>query len=290
VDDDGQALLRIGAVVARLLGPHVEDKGALFVGPLVTALVRTFPGQLAGGGLQNFLAAVIRRLCSATLRSLVQSLLTVVAHVVMADHNGFVRFLASADESQALLPPGSLENVMQVWLVTHARYQGGLERKVSACALGTLLVTEEAALASVVFRPPPAMAAAGKIVELEAAPGRPLWQRLCEVAIEEAWRDVIRCSVEAATEQNNDSEDEEEEDGQTLYDLCGLPSSHGFMPGDDSTDEDDQIHEIDLQQHLLNAVSQFASRERQLFHAVFSQLPHDKQQFLKARLEGFQWQ
>jgi len=50
---------------------------------------------MAGGVLENFLAAVVRRLCTANLRALIQSLLSVVAHLVTKDPNGLLTFLST---------------------------------------------------------------------------------------------------------------------------------------------------------------------------------------------------
>jgi len=286
VDDDGQALFRIGSVVARLLGPSIEDRGAIYVGPLVTALVRTFPGQMAGGVLQNFLGAVVLRLCSASLKALVHSLLTVVAHLVMADPGGLIQFLATLPLGAQ--PGPALPVVMNVWLDNHPRFYRGLERKVSACALGTLLASMDPRLATVMIQQPLATAAAGKIVEMQAERcATPCQHQLFELVVEEAWQAGSRLTAESNAQAFTHDEDEgedEDDDGVLLSDMCGLPSGHGFMASDEQNDnEDDPIHGIDLQVHLVQGLQEFAKADKAQFEHLFSTLSGEKQDYVKQK-------
>lgn len=65
----------------RLLNPHIDSSASLYVGNLITQLVRRLPGEM-GPHLHQLLAALVARMQSSLMPALTISLLLVVARLV----------------------------------------------------------------------------------------------------------------------------------------------------------------------------------------------------------------
>jgi len=175
---------------------------------------------------------------------------------------------------------------VKVWLSNHNRFYGGLERKVSGVALGTLLAHGDPRLETLLLRPQAVTAAAGKITEVNnAAPRESCIVRLFALVTEEAWRsEVQRASSTAQNELKGDASDDESDDGGVLLsEMCG--GWMGQNADEDSGDEDDPIHQVDLLEHLVASLRAYAVLDQVRFEGLFAGTASDKQAFLRAQFE-----
>jgi hypothetical protein len=97
VADGVTGLRRCVAVVSYLSSPDLSDPAAMEVGPLITSLIRRC-GHLLDSLVVEILGAVVCRLRAASMPSLIQNLLLVLAHVVNRQGGAtFIEFLCACE-------------------------------------------------------------------------------------------------------------------------------------------------------------------------------------------------
>ena len=134
---------------ARLLSPQLEERAAQFVGPLLTAMLRRLPQQMAPL-LPAVAAALVARLRACSVPAVITSLLAVFAQIAHAGPAQLVDLLLAQEAGGAT--GDALVYVMRQWTQWACDIQGAAAIKASTTALAALLACGHPALASVTVR------------------------------------------------------------------------------------------------------------------------------------------
>ncbi|KAF9103924.1 hypothetical protein BGX29_002731 [Mortierella sp. GBA35] len=116
--------------IAKLLDPSQTESSALFVGDLVSKLIKK-GDNLVASILPQLLTAVTIRLADAKLASFIQPLVMVFAQLCLNQHETIINFLSGVD----VRGQNGLHIVLTAWLLNHADFQGLYHQKVSTVAL-----------------------------------------------------------------------------------------------------------------------------------------------------------
>ncbi|KAI8619957.1 armadillo-type protein, partial [Chytriomyces sp. MP71] len=122
-------------IVARLIRPDSDQSSCLYVGRLITALIKK-AGEDLRPVLPNLLTAIIHRLATATYTQLTETIILVFANLIL-EHgsNTVVDFLSSIS-----VPSGGngLELLLNKWADHYPEVNGFYNVKLNAVALSTL--------------------------------------------------------------------------------------------------------------------------------------------------------
>ncbi|XP_033341884.2 importin 9 [Megalopta genalis] len=135
-DNDGQTGLQyILQIIAQLLNPQSSEFTAIFVGRLVTTLIRK-AGDTLGENLDLLLKAVLSKMQRAETLTVVQSLLMIYAHLINTEFDAVLNFLSIVPG-----PTGqsALAFVLTEWVGRQHLFFGRYERKVATVALCKIL-------------------------------------------------------------------------------------------------------------------------------------------------------
>ena len=135
-DSDGQTGLQyILQIVARLLDPQSNEFTGMFIGRLVTTLIRK-AGSSLGENLDLLLKAVLSKMQRAENLSVIQGLLMIYAHLINTEFDAMLNFLSTVPG-----PTGesALAFVLTEWVSRQHLFIDRYDRKVATVALCKLL-------------------------------------------------------------------------------------------------------------------------------------------------------
>ncbi|GAQ87921.1 Putative importin 9 [Klebsormidium nitens] len=135
----------------RLLDPHMDSSASLYVGNLITQLVRRLPGDM-GPHSRPLLAALVARMQSSLMPALTISLLLVVARLVHMSAPNVSQLIDALVSLPAQGYSNALSFVLFEWTKWHGEIQGAYQIKVSLTALATLLASGDPRLGSVIVQ------------------------------------------------------------------------------------------------------------------------------------------
>ncbi|KAG0316561.1 hypothetical protein BGZ99_006830 [Dissophora globulifera] len=124
--------------VAKLLDPAQTESAALFVGDLISKLIKK-GGHRITSILPQLLNAVTVRLVDAKLPSFIQPLVIVFAQLCLDQHGVVVDFLSGINVNGR----SGLDIVLTTWLSNHTDFQGLYHQKLSAVALTKLFTSND---------------------------------------------------------------------------------------------------------------------------------------------------
>lgn len=142
LEDGTSAVQFLMTVIAKLLDPSVaSDSAALYTGKLVSSTVSVLGGHMDPTVLQGMLHACATRLQAAQMPSLIQTLVLVFAHLILA-HDEVCDMLAgmpvAADESRAGVS-NALQLLGVMWVQYASFFVGNFNTKISSLALAKLV-------------------------------------------------------------------------------------------------------------------------------------------------------
>eukprot|EP00743_Colponemidia_sp_Colp-15_P006322 GILK01006801.1.p1 GENE.GILK01006801.1~~GILK01006801.1.p1 ORF type:complete len:1021 (-),score=206.79 GILK01006801.1:23-2866(-) len=281
--------------VGRMLQPDMGDSDIAFLGGLVTQMMISMPEQIAPISA-DLLKAVALRIPSLKYPTPVQSLVTIVARMILSQGGEVVGFLGGleVDGSTALVA------VLQKWL----RYQHlfkGYSQTVSVCALVRLLELRDERIRSCLLP----MQEHSKNLSPQLAPR--IFGVLLKALRAETDKEAKRAQrlLKHAAAENDDEEWEDESDDEPAHDptSTSTTSKSPFAEysedaskyvdfdfedsdGDDDEDEsrwsaDDPVFHINLKNHLIKFFADFASSCRDEFMLIVQALPVDQKQLVQ---------
>ncbi|KAF8937564.1 armadillo-type protein [Dissophora ornata] len=124
--------------IAKLLDPSRTESAALFVGDLISKLIKK-GGDRISPILPDLLKAVTLRLADAKLPSFIQPLVMVFAQLCINQHETAINFLSEININQR----NGLDIVLTAWLSNHMDFQGLYNQKVSAVALTRIFTSND---------------------------------------------------------------------------------------------------------------------------------------------------
>ncbi|KAF9431329.1 hypothetical protein BGZ76_000457 [Entomortierella beljakovae] len=130
--------------IAKLLDPSQTESAALFVGDLISKLIKK-GGDLVSPILPDLLNAVALRLADAKLPSFIQPLVMVFAQLCLNQHEVVINFLSGLNVNGR----NGLDIVMAAWLGNHTDFTGLYNQKVSVVALTKIFLSGDPRVASV---------------------------------------------------------------------------------------------------------------------------------------------
>jgi hypothetical protein len=293
--------------VGRLLQPSIPDMAALRVGSLVTKVINKLGSHLGAATLKDMLKAVLARLQTKSIPSLIQSLVLIFVRLMIGgvvpgigsqaltkDIYEFLNSLKMSENTTAL------QFVLQLWAKHHDDFHGTLNIKASTLGLLNLFCMQNQQLLSLPVEGDVIVQAnqgrstrskskqSGQPAEVRAT--IPLAVKALTVAVRELM--VIAEQKDAPADDEDSSESEEEEiqdEMKTLLDLVGIPGEDSWLSDpldmDDEEEEDpdcvnDPLYTLDLQTFLEGFLFSFATQQRDAFGVVADCLPDLEKKFL----------
>ncbi|KAG0092221.1 hypothetical protein BGZ93_003846 [Podila epicladia] len=133
--------------IAQLLDPSQTESASLFVGDLISALIKK-GGDLINSILPELLNAVTVRLADAKLPSFIQPLIMVFAQLCLNQHEVVINFLSGVTINDR----NGLDIVLTSWTTYHSDFQGQYQQKVSAIALTKVFMSSDPRVAAIQVR------------------------------------------------------------------------------------------------------------------------------------------
>eukprot|EP00002_Diphylleia_rotans_P008676 TRINITY_DN1868_c0_g1_i1.p1 TRINITY_DN1868_c0_g1~~TRINITY_DN1868_c0_g1_i1.p1 ORF type:complete len:1012 (-),score=224.63 TRINITY_DN1868_c0_g1_i1:177-3212(-) len=289
-------LHHILGIVAKLLDPSVDESAAIFVGALVSKLVMKY-GELLGSSVNQMLEACVRRLASAKLLSLIQSLLLVFCRLIHSHGLSILDFLSTLTVGDT----NALNFVLTTWANNQSSFYGDYEIKVSLTALMKILQSRDARLMTIMVQGDPILTDGRRKTRSSKASSEqytsiPFMVKILHLLVDQFSIELLNSqNVVAEDSAHNDDDDDDYEDEDDEDDLPGFDEfrPHGvsgvFAPADDYIDlmnaahfEDDDesdsgedpdakqdpLYSVDLKVHIQQAVQSLSYEEQQQFLTV----------------------
>lgn len=271
-------------IIARLLGPDMEDSAAAEVGGLAGEVVEQAGHEKLGPYLLQLLEAVALRLAKAQQAQLIQSLALVFARLALHSAKEVLDFLASltipassvdSPESLSSTTTNGLTYLLPKWLDNCSTFVGYSAIRTNATALATLYSLHDDRIASIPCRGDlvPNPATAGRIVTRSRAKEIPDQYttvgadvKIIKVLVEElvapfdeAHAKGIAGSNDHLNDENDDGDDpEDDEDGEweddntfldlglgaTKAELMSFANQDGALMGGAGQRSDDETQEF----------------------------------------------
>ncbi|KAF9211537.1 hypothetical protein BGZ59_007935 [Podila verticillata] len=133
--------------IAQLLDPSQTESASLFVGDLISALIKK-GGDLINSILPELLNAVTVRLTDAKLPSFIQPLIMVFAQLCLNQHEVVINFLSGV----TINGRNGLDIVLTSWTTYHSDFQGQYQQKVSAVALTKVFMSNDPRVSAIQVR------------------------------------------------------------------------------------------------------------------------------------------
>lgn len=154
--DPGQIVESMLMVVRRLLEPSLGDFASSKVGGLLMELIRC-AGPLVGPHLPSILVSIANKLVRVDYPATVQSLVCVIAHLIMTDVGQVLDCLAAGqvmgmEESGNQSPSSAVSAVMDVWTQRQMEIRTPYDIKLTTAALSKLLMSPHPALDTVMVK------------------------------------------------------------------------------------------------------------------------------------------
>ncbi|KAI1299168.1 hypothetical protein EDD11_006488 [Mortierella claussenii] len=133
--------------IAKLLHPSQTESAALFVGDLISKLIKK-GGDSVAPILPDILNAVTARLADAKLPSFIQPLVMVFVQLSLMQHETVINFLSGIDINGR----NGLDIVLTSWVSNHADFQGLYHQKVSTVALTKIFNSRDPRVSAIQVR------------------------------------------------------------------------------------------------------------------------------------------
>lgn len=149
----GDAAAALFSAAARLLSPELDERAAMFVGPLLTALAQRAP-ELVSPLLPGILRAVVERMRTAEVPMVLTALVRVFPPLVHANAAQLCDLLEQIpiDNPKGEEGRNALEFAMRQWTQWAGEISGAFAIKESTTAMAALLCSGHRALTAVTVR------------------------------------------------------------------------------------------------------------------------------------------
>ncbi|KAK3819975.1 MAG: armadillo-type protein [Benniella sp.] len=287
--------------IAKLLDPSQTESAALFVGDLISKLIKK-GSDLVSPILPDLLNAVTLRLADAKLPSFIQPLVMVFAQLCLSQHEVVINFLSGLNINGR----NGLDIVMSAWLGNHADFTGVYNQKVSTVALTKMFMSADPRIAAVQVQGDLIVPTSSRIVTRSRSRTTPDQFTVTTVPVKiirllaTDLTNKIEEEEDQAAEPDYDDEDgdddwEDEDDGrpreQFSY-LSDIMDSHGLdMEGDDEEEVDpdilaDPIYQLNMKTYLVDFFRQCVQQNSPAFAQSASELSDIEKKTLSSLLEN----
>ncbi|KAF9198116.1 hypothetical protein BGZ49_001176 [Haplosporangium sp. Z 27] len=287
--------------IAKLLDPSQTESAALFVGDLISKLIKK-GGDLVSPILPDLLNAVTLRLAEAKLASFIQPLVMVFAQLCLNQHEVVINFLSGLNVNGR----NGLDIVMSAWLANHTDFTGLYNQKVSAVALTKIFMSGDSRVASVQVNGDLIVPKSSRIVTRSRSKNTPDQYTVTTVPVK-----IIRL---LSTDLTNKIEEEEDQAAESDYDdegdddwedddepgrgkeyslLSDILDGNGFdMDGDEEEDEvdpdilADPIYQLNMKNYLVDFFRQCVQQNSPAFAQSISEISDVEKKTLSSLLEN----
>ncbi|KAF9581008.1 hypothetical protein BGW38_002133, partial [Lunasporangiospora selenospora] len=287
-------------LIAKLLDPSQTESAALFVGDMISKLIKK-GGDLVSPIIPDLLNAVTLRLADAKLPTFIQPLVMVFAQLCLNQHDVVIGFLHGININGR----NGLEILMSAWLANHADFQGLYNQKVSTVALAKVFSSGDPRIAEVKVNGDLIVPQSSRIVTRSRARNTPDQFTVTTVPVK-----IVRLlssdliskyeEEEQAGDSDFDDEDgdedwEDEDDGKSKSDfalLSDMLDSHGLdMDGDEEEETDpdvlaDPVYQMNMKQYLVDFFRQCVQQNPPAFVQGVSELNETEKRTLSGLLEN----
>ncbi|KAF9279348.1 hypothetical protein BGZ88_012798 [Linnemannia elongata] len=289
--------------IAKLLDPSQTESAALFVGDLISKLIKK-GGDLVSPILPQLLDAVTRRLAEAKLPTFIQPLVMVFAQLCLTQHEVVINFLSSVDVNGR----NGLDIVLSAWLANHTDFQGLYNQKVSTVALTKIYMSGDARVANVQVNGDLIVPKSTRIVTRSRAKNTPDQFTITTVPVKiirllsTDLTNKIEEEEDQAAESDYDDEDgeddwEDEDDGRGGKDqfsfLSDVLDAHGLdMDGEEDEEEvdpdilADPIYQMNMKNYLVDFFRQCVQQNSPSFVQSVGELSDVEKRTLSSLLEN----
>ncbi|KAG0311531.1 hypothetical protein BGZ99_010110, partial [Dissophora globulifera] len=286
--------------IAKLLDPSQTESAALFVGELISKLIKK-GGDLVSPILPELLNAVTLRLTEAKLPTFIQPLVMVFAQLCLNQHEVVINFLSGLN----LNGRNGLDIVMAAWLANHADFTGLYNQKVSAVALTKIFMSGDPRVAAVQVNGDLIVSKSSRIVTRSRAKTTPDQFTITTVPVKiirllsTDLTNKIEEEEDQAAESDYDDEDgeddwEDENDGQTkdkFSFLSDMLDTHGLdMDGEEEEEVDpdvlaDPVYQLNMKTYLVDFFRQCVQQNSPAFVQSVAELSDVEKRTLSSLLE-----
>ncbi|KAF9083483.1 hypothetical protein BGX23_011399 [Mortierella sp. AD031] len=288
--------------IAKLLDPSQTESAALFVGDLITKLIKK-GNDLISSILPDLLNAVTRRLAEAKLPTFIQPLVMVFAQLCLTQHEVVINFLSGLNINGR----NGLDIVLAAWLANHTDFQGLYNQKVSTIALTKIYMSGDPRVASVQVNGDLIVPKSTRIVTRSRAKNTPDQFTITTVPVKiirllsTDLTNKIEEEEDQAAESDYDDDDgeddwEDEDDGRNKDEFAFLSDvldSHGLdMDGEDDEEEvdpdilADPIYQMNMKNYLVDFFRQCVQQNSPSFVQSVGELSDVEKRTLSSLLEN----
>ncbi|KAG0261216.1 hypothetical protein BG011_001257 [Mortierella polycephala] len=289
--------------IAKLLDPSQSESAALFVGDLVSKLIKK-GGDLVTPIIPDLLNAVTQRLAQAKLPTFIQPLVMVFAQLCLNQHEVVINFLAGL----TINGRNGLDIVLSAWLANHADFQGLYNQKVSTVALTKIFMSADPRVYAVQVNGDLIVPQSSRIVTRSLARNTPDQFTITTVPVK-----IIRLLATDLTSKVEEEEDEQavlsdddDEDGEDDWEddedqktkdkfsfLSDILDSHG-LDGEGEEDEEevdpdvltDPIYQMNMKNYLVDFFRQCAQQNSAPFAQGATEMGDVEKRTLSSLLEN----
>ncbi|KAG0350437.1 hypothetical protein BGZ54_003828 [Gamsiella multidivaricata] len=287
--------------IAKLLEPSQTESAALFVGDLISKLIKK-GGDLVSPILPDLLNAVTLRLAEAELPTFIQPLVMVFAQLCLSQHEVVINFLSGLNVNGR----NGLEIVMSAWLANHADFTGLYNQKVSAVALTKIFMSGDPRVAAVQVNGDLIISKSSRIVTRSRAKSTPDQYTVTTVPVK-----IIRLLSTDLTNKIEEDEDQaaesdyedddgdddwaDDEDGRSKEKfsyLSDMLDSHGLdMEGEEEEEIDpdvlaDPVYQLNMKNYLVDFFRQCVQQNSPAFAQSVTELSDVEKRTLSSLLEN----
>ncbi|PRP84037.1 importin 9 (imp9) (ran-binding protein 9) [Planoprotostelium fungivorum] len=282
-----------------------NDSAVIATGTLISAIMWKLLSRVSDI-LSLVVSAVIKRLQTARLPSLIQPLTLVIARLLYAQPVEVSNFLSTltVTPNAEYKQTNGLDFVLYVWTRHQENFVGNYPLIISTLSLVKVFETLGARLDSIeargdaqeVSQDPDVIVTRSKAKQIEQQkyPSISMREKIFRVVLHE-WR-VLKEQAQIAQEEEDFEEDEGEDSFDVIARQLGLDSKSPFADAADYLDPEDDIlgaedevlakedplSTTDLESWIPQWFKDFYNRDRQTFMTLASKLPQDYQEDLKA--------
>ncbi|KAI1321026.1 hypothetical protein EDD11_008607 [Mortierella claussenii] len=289
--------------IAKLLDPSQTESAALFVGDLISKLIKK-GGDLVSSILPDLLNAVTLRLAEAQLPTFIQPLVMVFAQLCLNQHEVVINFLSGLNVNGR----NGLQIVMAAWLDNHADFTGLYNQKVSAVALTKIFMSADPRVAAIQVNGDLIVSKSSRIVTRSRAKSTPDQYTVTTVPVKiirllsTDLTNKIEEEEDQAAESDYDDDDgeddwEDEDDGRNNKDkfsfLSDILDSHGLdMEGEEEEDEidpdvlADPVYQLNMKNYLIDFFRQCVQQNSPAFVQSVGELSDVEKRTLSTLLEN----
>ncbi|KAF9571457.1 hypothetical protein EC968_000488 [Mortierella alpina] len=286
--------------IAKLLDPSQTESAALFVGDLISKLIKK-GGDLVSPILPDLLNAVTLRLAEAKLPTFIHPLVMVFAQLCINQHEVVINFLSGLNINGR----NGLDIVLSAWLANHADFMGLYSQKVSAVALTKIYLSNDPRVNAVQVNGDLIVSKSSRIVTRSRAKNTPDQYTITTVPVK-----IIRLLATDLTTKIEEDEDQaaesdyDDEDGEDDWEdeeddrnkdqfsfLSDILDSHGLdMDGEEEEEDDpdvlaDPVYQLNMKDYLVDFFRQCVQQNSPAFAQSVTELSDIEKRTLSSLLE-----